>query len=140
MEELLLFIIKYCKDLYRKYGFKFKDSLWSPSFGGDAYIILENEFLILRFVSDRAELFLEFQPKAKGFKKNWFSLAFVRKSLMKHELELYSKLDSNNGVFITTYLKDILDLFSESQLSETVKNLKLLEKERSERVFGKKKK
>ncbi len=60
MDEILNFLLKYCSDLYKKYGFKFSDSEVTTQFGGNACLILENDNLKLSFIIDRGQLSLDF--------------------------------------------------------------------------------
>lgn len=105
MDEILLFIVKYCSALYNKLGFRFVKSEVTDSFGGNCYLILESEFMMLHFVKDRGQLFLDFESKLLGKKRELFSLDVVRQDITK-EKELKSLLDEENGCFLLSNFRN----------------------------------
>lgn len=134
MDEILIFLIKYCSDLYNEYKFKFVNSTTSDYFG-DAALMLENNYLQVKFIKERGQLFLEFHSLYDKKGKNWYSFDLVRR-LMKEEDKYYSVLDGDNGLFIQNNLEQILALFNQDVVEHTLMTLELLKKKRSKELFG----
>jgi len=135
MEEILTFILNYLDFLYKKYNFKFIDSNYSPTFGGDSYVILENEILLLRFVLDRNQLFLDFQSKIVKEKNHWYSIELIKQIINKNE-DYDSILDSKNGLFLQNNFENIIKIFNNENIKTTLQLLKELEKKRAKMLFG----
>lgn len=100
----------------------------SESFG-NAFLILEHENLRLRFIKDRDQLFLDFQSTTKNRKNEWFSIDIV-KQLITDKIEPSSEMDSEKAEFLRTNLDEIQRLFSPTNIENTFKKLKELERER----------
>ena len=135
MDEILEFLIKYCSEAYKKYVFKFTDSEVSSSFGGNAYIMLENDDLKLRFINDRGQLMLDFYSKFDKKRDNWYSIDLIRQ-LISGENKYYALLDENNGKFIQNNLREILVIFKKDAVEQTIAKLNLLRKKRAKEIFG----
>lgn len=135
MDEILIFLLKYCSDFYKKYGFKFSNSEVTPQFGGNAYLMLENDNLKIRFIIDRGQLMLEFFSKFDKKRDNWYSIDLVRQ-LISGEDEYYALLDDNNGQFIQKNLDKIIEMFRENVITQTIEKLNLLKKRRAKILFG----
>lgn len=134
MDEILIFLVKYCSDIYKKHSFRFIDSGVSASFG-NAFIILENDNLKLRLISDRGQLFLDFHSNIDKNKDNWYSIDLVRQ-LITGENDYYSLLDENNGLFIEKNLEGVLQLFDKDVASQTIERLNSARRKRAEVLFG----
>jgi hypothetical protein len=135
MDEILQFLLIHASFLYKEFGFRFVDSRVSSSFGGDAWLVLANETIRFRLVSDRNQLFGDFQPLTSDIKGEWFSVDIVRKHLTD-ENEYFSILDSNNADFLRARLADIQKLFEGETLNITKKSLHALEAKRAKHLFG----
>lgn len=133
MDEILNFIMKYCRDLYMKYGFRFVDSEVSNSFN-NALIILENEYLKLQFTRDRSQLFLWVHSSFDKKENNWYTFDLIRQ-LITGEKEYYSLLDDKNGQFIQKNVDRILALFKQDVVEDTLIKLGRLEKIRTKQLF-----
>lgn len=127
-------LVKYCSNIYKKYGFKFIDSGVSTSFG-NSFIILKNDNLMLRFISDRGQLFLDFHSNFDKNKNNWYSIDLVRQ-LITGEKEYYSLLDEINGRFIKNNFEQILQIFDKDVINQTIEKLNFLRKKRAKKLFG----
>lgn len=133
MDELLIFIMKFCSDLYYKFGFKFIDSDFYE--GDNSMIVLGREDMKLMFIKERDKLFLQFCSKFNKKKEDWYSLDLVRQ-LITNEQKYFSLLDESNGNFIKNNLEKILALFSKKEIDDTLTKLKKSEKIRSKILFG----
>lgn len=136
MDAILNFILTHLSFLYKEFKFVFVDSLVSDSFGGDAYLVLSSENLKLRFVSDRDQLFLEFQSKIAEGKNSWHSIDVI-KQLTTNEICDNAILDENHARFLKAKFPEIYRLFFSENAKETIIKLKKLEKERAKRMFAK---
>jgi len=134
MKVILTFIINHCLFLFESYGFRFIDSLYSKSFGGDAYVTLESENMQIRFIYDRAQLLLDFSSN-KGKKPVWYSVDLISQ-LITGKIESSSLLDSHYAKFLKENFDEIIQLFSEKNVDSTIQELKKLAKERAKRLFG----
>ena len=132
MEEILQYIKKHCSFLYSPHKFQIVESESSESFG-NALIILEDEEMRLQFVRDRGQVFLDFQPTS--YNKEWFSIDIV-KQLVTGKIEPSAEIDSEKVEFLKNHLDEIKDLFSQKNLTSTIKKLKDLERARAKRLFG----
>lgn len=134
MDQILTFILSHCSFLYNEYSFRFMDSKISDSFGGDAYLDLGSETIIMRLTRDRGQLFLEFRS-AYEKKQNWYSIDLIRK-LITGEKEYHSIMDEENAKFLENNFTEVVDYFSHANLSETLKKLEKLKLKRSKDLFG----
>lgn len=134
MDEILKFLLKYCRDLYNKYAFKFVDSGVFENHG-NSFLILENENLQIRFILDRSQLFLDFHSKFDKKKDNWYSFDLIRQ-LFTEEENYHSIMDEQNGQFMQEHLEKILTLFKQETAENTLTKLKSLEKKRAKVLFG----
>lgn len=133
MEDILQYLMKHCSFLYSPNRFRFVDSGSSESFG-NAFLVLEHEDLRLRFVKDRGQIFLDFQPTSKKQKGEWFSIDIV-KQMVTGEIEPSAEMDSKKAKFLKTNLDEIEQLFSTVNMESTIKKLKELERARAKRLF-----
>jgi len=125
--------MKHCSFLYSPNRFRFVDSGSSESFG-NAFLVLEHKELRLRFVKDRGQIFLDFQPTSKNRKGEWFSIDIV-KQMVTGEIETSAEMDSEKRKFLKTNLDKIEQLFSSANREGTIKKLKELERARAKRLF-----
>jgi len=133
MNELLLYIINYCSDLYYKFNFKF---IYSSYYEGDnSSIVLSNESVSLMFLRDRGQLLLDFYINYKKENEDYFSIDLVRE-LITGERNCVSLLNNDNGGFIRNNIYKIVNLFKKENLEDTIKKLKKLEGERSKRLWS----
>jgi len=97
-------------------------------------LVLEHEDLRLKFVRDRGQIFLDFQPTSKKSKRDWFSIDIV-KQLVTGKIEPSAELDSEKAEFLKNNLDKIEQLFSTANMESTIKNLRELERARAKRLF-----
>lgn len=135
MDQILTFLLQHCQFLFTECGCRFADSHVSKSFGGDAWLILSAKNVRLRFVSDRGQLFLDFQTVGDQGDKSWYSCDIVRQ-LVTGEDRCPAQMDEGNAEFLKTYFARIEELFSAEKLPEVRRQLTKLEKLRSKRLFG----
>lgn len=134
MEEILRYLMKHCSFLYSPNQFRFVDSGSSESFG-NAFLVLEHKDLRLKFIKDRGQLFLDFQPTSSNRKMDWFSIDIV-KQLVTGNIEPSSEMDTDKAKFLKSNLDEIQRLFSTANLKGTLKKLRELERARAKRLFG----
>jgi len=134
MNEMLLFIIKYCSELYYKFGFKF---VYSDCCEGDnSILVLESSTAVkFMFMMDRKQMTLEIACSIDRKKHEQYSFELVRK-LITGESDYYTLLDDNNGAFLRDNLDRIVDMFMEKNIRNTTRYLKELEKKRAKLLFG----
>lgn len=135
MDEILSFLLKHASFLYKELDFRFVDSSYSSSFGGDSFLVLANDKLRFRIIRDRSQIFGDFQSAVAIPKEKWFSIDIVRHRLTG-ESECPSELDAENVAFLQKGIKDVEALFEKSRLSATSKELHKLEVERAKKLFG----
>ena len=133
MEEFIQYVKKHFSYLFSPYSFRIIESQSSESFG-NALIILEYEDLLLKIVKDRDQIFLDFQPASKKSKLNWFSIDIV-KQMITGKIEPSAEMNSRNVEFLKDNLDQIKKIFSKEKVSDTIKVLKKLERERAKRLF-----
>lgn len=138
MDEILTFLVCHCSFLYKDYGFRFVDSEVTKHFGGDAYVIMASGDLRLSFISDRGQLFLDFQcvaPLKKGqVDKSWYSIDLVRQ-LITAEEGYRSILDEENAKFLRTHFPAIQELFNSKNFAKVRDRLLELKRVRSKTLF-----
>lgn len=134
MRAILSFITNHGLFLFEQYGFRFVDSLYSKSFGGDAYITLKSENLKIRLVYDRAQLFMDFCGN-NSRKEHWFSIDLIVQ-LLTEEIQQSSLLDERYANFIAKNMDAIIEAFSDANVEATQSSLNKLAKQRAKRLFG----
>jgi hypothetical protein len=134
MEEILQYLMKNCSFLYSPNQFRFVDSDSSESFG-NAFMVLEHKDLRLKFIKDRGQLFLDFQPTSSTRKLDWFSIDIVMQ-LVTGNIEPSSQMDAAKAKFLKSNLDEIQRRFSKANLEGTLKKLRELERQRAKRLFG----
>ena len=82
MDEILRYLKKHCSFLYSPNQFRIVDSGSSESFGNE-FLVLEHEEMQMKFVNDRDQIFLDFQPTIKKRKNDWFSIDIVKQMIYK---------------------------------------------------------
>lgn len=133
MDEILEFLLKYCRELYNKHGFKFVDSGVFEPFR-NSFLIMENANLQIRFILDRSQLFLDFRWKFDKKKDSWYSFDLIRQ-LLTEETDYHSIMDEQNGQFMQEHLEKILEFFEQEKADNTLAKLKSLEKQRAKVLF-----
>lgn len=135
MSEILAFLLRHCSFLWET-GYRFTDSLWTPSFGGDSYVILESSSLRMRFLRERGQLFLEVQEPGAGENAQWYSIDIVRR-LLTGERMASAELSADYANFLRLHLSDIEARFSgQSVRAETKRRLDELEQISAKERFG----
>lgn len=113
---------------------RFTDSRCDKTFGGNAYIILSNETIEVRFVRDREQLFLDFRATGHRRTRSWYSMDVVRQ-LLTGEIGR-SEMDEENATFLKSRFPEIQERFAKPRIAETEANLKAFEAARAKRLFG----
>ena len=134
MKVILTFILNHCLYLFEKYGFRFVDSLYSNSFGGDAYVTLESDSMKMLFTYDRAQLLLEF-ASTKTKKLRWYSIDIISQ-FITGKVEYSALLDDRYARFLANNMEKIVNAFSEENIERTLTELNKLAKETTKRMFG----
>jgi hypothetical protein len=136
MKVILTFILNHCLFLFENYGFRFVDSLYSDSFGGDAYVTLESEYIKMRFVYDRAQLTLEFASRKKQKASwCWYSIDLISQ-FITGKIESSSLLDVRYARFLLENMGKIVDAFSDENIDRTLDELDKFARARAKRLFG----
>lgn len=134
MTEILAFIARHMGFLWTGARFRVVGSGIDNSNGGDAYLLVESSVLRLRFVRDRGQLLLEFQPSDSAVNE-WFSVDLIRR-LWLGERESSGILDEGYAKFIEGHLEDIEASFGSEMWSDTHLQLKQLKRVRAKELFG----
>ncbi|MBO3746171.1 hypothetical protein J5X84_08865 [Streptosporangiaceae bacterium NEAU-GS5] len=134
MTQILLFIAAYMDYLWKDARFRITGSEVSTSFG-NALLHVESENLRIRFVSDRGQLLLGFQPAGPAASKEWYSIDLVRR-LFLHQREDSSVLDPSYARFLEENLAEVEARFTGERWPDTRADLKKLEAKRSKEMFG----
>ena len=115
--------------------FRITGSEVTTSNGGDAWLLVESDNLRLRFVCDRTQLFLDFQPVSRSSPNEWYSVDLIRRMLLGKR-ETSSFLDVSYATFIQEHLDEIDRRFSDECWGETRTALRGLKAKRSKETFG----
>jgi hypothetical protein len=135
MTGILSFIVNYMGFLWAEARFKITGSELAISNGGDALLVVESDRLRLRFVSDRRQLVLDFQPAATSTPNEWFSIDLIRR-MMTGARESSSILDESYAEFIEHHLAEIEERFSIENWAVTHSRLQGLARKRAKEMFG----
>jgi hypothetical protein len=102
MDEILRKLVEEYSFLYKEYGLKIVDSLYTEVFGGDSYVILSNNELQIRFTRDRGQLFIQI--------KNINQIKWEPLHIIKNEFEginhSTSFMNTENALFLKKYLEN----------------------------------
>ena len=93
-----------------------------------------NDSIKIRLVSDRDQLFLDFQPIKNC--KDWYSIDVVCQYITG-EIEKSAELDAHYKILLSNKMAKVISIFSSEHCLQTIGELKKLERERSIRMFGK---
>lgn len=133
MIQLLEFLIAHGAFLLEPDLFSFAGSHSSTSFG-DASITLGSDRLLLRFVRDRGQLFLDFQGASQSNRKDWYSIDVVQQLVTGVRQD--SSVVSPQGMeFVREHLAEIRLLFDDNSIEDTHSALKILERKRAKALF-----
>jgi hypothetical protein len=135
MIEILRYIIEHCAFLLAPGGYRFIDSRVYDSFGGDAYLILSSDSLKLRFVRDRAQLFLDLQGPNGSAEEDWYSIDIVQR-YFTGETRDTAELDAEYAAFLEANLSNIEQRFGSDSIGTTAKELSSLRKAQAKELFG----
>jgi hypothetical protein len=135
MTKILAFIVSYMGFLWTGARFKIVGSEVSTSNGGDALLLVESRHLRLRFVCDRTQLLLDFQPTGTSAPNEWFSVDLIRRMLLGTR-ETSAVLDASYAAFLWEHLDEIERRFSDENSAETRRQLKELKVKRAKEMFG----
>ncbi|MFI6267211.1 hypothetical protein [Micromonospora sp. NPDC051006] len=134
MTQILAFIVTYMGFLWSDAHFKIVGSEVTLVNGGDALLVLESPTVRLRFVRDRGQLFLDFQPAVEQGDE-WYSVDLVRRLLLGKR-EYSAVLDESYAQFLASHLREVEERFDESRWEMTRKDLKELKVRRAKEMFG----
>ena len=135
MNLILAFIAAHMGYLWDGARYRITGSEVSTSNGGDALLMVESEELRLRFVRDRGQLFLDFQPSFSSPDGAWFSIDLVRR-LWTGQRDETAELDGGYASFLRDYLQEIEHQFGAEQWPATSVSLKKLKAKRAKELFG----
>jgi len=120
-----------------KYGFRIVDRDAADPHD-EGMVTIESPSVNIRLSDERGQIIVEFQSNYYG-KKNvysWYSIDIVRR-LITGEPHCKGYLDEGNIIFLNENIERILDLFSESNVQNTILEFKKLEKLRLKKLLGK---
>lgn len=135
MTLILSFIAAHMGFLWDGARYRITGSVVATSNGGDALLLVESEGLRLRFVRDRGQLFLDFQPSAAKLDGEWFSIDLIRR-LQTGQREESAELDESYASFVREHLPEIEHEFSPQEWPSTHAKLKKLKAKRAKELFG----
>ena len=127
MTLILTFIAAHMGFLWDGARYRITGSDVTTSNGGDALLLVESAELRLRFVRDRGQLFLDFQP--------WFSIDLVRR-LHTGQREQTAEMDVGYADFVREHLLLIERQFAAADWPTTRKALQELKVKRAKELFG----
>lgn len=134
MKLIFSFIAAYMACLWEGGWFQITGSESSTSNGGDGYLVVESSVLRMRFVCDRQQLFLDFQPAWANSAK-WYSNDLVRRMFTERR-ERSAVLDESYAKFVCDNLQEIERRFDKSNWDETESALKAVQRKRDKERFG----
>jgi hypothetical protein len=134
MKQIFSFIAAYLACLWEGGWFQISASESATTNGGDGYLVVESAVLRMRFVCDRQQLFLDFQPAWADGKK-WYSNDLVRR-MFTGEREKSAVLDESYARFVCDQLLEIEKRFEKSNWDETEAALKAVQRKRDKERFG----
>jgi hypothetical protein len=132
---ILAFIAAHLGFLWDGARYRITGSEVSTSNGGDALLLVESDELRLRFVRDRGQLFLDFQPSFSSPDREWFSIDLVRRLQTGHREES-AELDGGYASFLQEHLQEIEHQFGADEWPATSASLKKLKAKRAKELFG----
>jgi len=134
VDRILEILLKHLSFLYNECGFNFVESKVGKTFGSDAYLILSSDTLRLRFVSDRAQLFLDFQSIKCDKENDWHSMDVV-KELLTNDVPSSSVLSDEYINFLVANFEQICGMFSVDNACHTIEKIYNLEKKITRDMF-----
>ncbi len=135
MTLILAFIAAHMAFLWDGARFRIVGSEVATSNGGYAYLEVESAALRLRFIRDRGQLLLDFQPSGRGPSAEWFSVDLIRRLLLG-ERESSGILDEGYAAFLDNHLEEIEVRFGDDAWPTTRAALKQLKMKRAKELFG----
>jgi len=130
MTQILAFIAAHMGFLWEGARYRITGSETATSNGGDAYLLVESSILRLRFVQDRRQLFLQFQPIGDPSPRNWFPVSIVRQLFFERP-ETSGLLDESYATFVGDHLDEIENMFEPNSWPATRAALKALTTKRA---------
>ena len=121
--------------LYEEKECHIVDSEYVATFGGTGSVTLRNDVLELKFWLDRDRLFMDVRAVSSQSKNSWFSMDIVRQ-LLTGEVTDKAQMDHGNAEFLKQHFGWIQGCFVESKLPATESTCRMLENQRSKRLFG----
>ncbi len=135
MTKILAFIAQHMGYLWVGARFRIVGSEVTTSFATNAVLFVDSDRLRLRFISDREQLFMDFQPVTGAGPNDWYSIDIVRR-MLQGKPERSAELDPSYAEFLRDNLDEIEARFSEENWPATRETLHKLELQRSKELFG----
>ncbi|URA09146.1 hypothetical protein [Thermospira aquatica] len=145
-----LFISRECNFLITEYGFKLIGIQHSHSFG-NAVATFESDLLILRIVKDREQYSFEFMGKLDK-KNDWYDLDIILLAIEgatkypseKRKVNIEDLYDPakqiqkarKNIAILRTKMSEIINLFKEDKIEESIDKMNKLRNQRAKILFG----
>jgi hypothetical protein len=134
VNPILAFIDAHMDYLWEGDRYSVVGSQSRSSNGGDALLVVESPTLRLRFVRDRGQLLLDFQPAAEH-RDEWWSVDLVRRLLLGRP-EPSAVLDESYAAFLGEHLTEVEARFGAERWPATRDELKKLKVRRSKEMWG----
>ncbi len=129
------FIATFMGFLWREADFQIGDSASTDVNGGNAYLVVESNDLRLRFVLDRSQLLLEFQPHLDRSSNTWFDVDLVHRVIAGRR-DGPSLLDEYFAEFVDSNLDAIKALFARDAWENSRAALREAGSARAKEFFG----
>lgn len=134
MTQILAFIASHMGFLWVKARFRITGSEATTINGGNALLFIESDILRMRFMCDRGELFLDFQP-VESRETEWFSVDITQR-FFRNPKDSGGLLSKDSVDFVCQNLNAIEERFSANRWPEVRVELKKLEAKRAKERFG----
>lgn len=135
MDQTLRYLMEHMSFLYKDYGFQICSSSYSSAFGGDGSVVLANNSMRVRIISDRQELCVEFAPLSGGEQQSWYDSALILE-LITGEIQASAVQNERRAPDFHGYFDQIEREFSSGSATQFVEKLNELKQIRAKRLFG----
>lgn len=141
MHQILAFLVMHMPYLWDGARFRITDSMATTHNAGDSLLVVASDSLVLRFVSDRAQLLLDLRPRAELAERpsgrergDWWSVDLVRR-LLTGERQVTVLLGEDHAVFLREHLDEIEAAFGSERWDETRRGLVAVRQQRSDEMW-----
>jgi hypothetical protein len=135
LTEILTFIATHMSFLWRGGVFKISGSEVYPSNDRDGHLDVSSARVRLRFVRERGQLLLIFQPIDPDLSASWYSVDLIRR-LFLGQREYSGLLDEGYAAFLEANLPAIDELFAPEHWHATQGRLEALKETRATEMFS----